>query len=65
MRDYFLTHEKDAVLGVFTVSGFSFAARGQASGLVLHPHEGLARSARQKEPRASGGRAGQRGTSAR
>jgi hydrophobe/amphiphile efflux-1 (HAE1) family protein len=35
VRDYFLTHEKDAVLGVFTVSGFNFAARGQASGLVF------------------------------
>jgi hydrophobe/amphiphile efflux-1 (HAE1) family protein len=35
VRDYFLTHEKDAVMGVFTVPGFSFAARGQASGLVF------------------------------
>jgi multidrug efflux pump len=35
VRDYFLTKEKDAVLGVFTVSGFNFAARGQASGLVF------------------------------
>jgi multidrug efflux pump len=35
VRDYFLTHEKDAVMGVFTVSGFNFAARGQASGLVF------------------------------
>ncbi len=32
VRDYFLTHEKDAVMGVFTVSGFNFAARGQAAG---------------------------------
>jgi len=30
-----LTQEKDAVMGVFTVPGFSFAARGQASGLVF------------------------------
>jgi multidrug efflux pump len=35
VRDYFLTQEKQAVLGVFTVSGFNFAARGQASGLVF------------------------------
>ena len=35
VRDYFLTKEKDAVLGVFTVPGFNFAARGQAAGLVF------------------------------
>jgi multidrug efflux pump len=35
VRDYFLTQEKDAVMGVFTVTGFNFAARGQASGLVF------------------------------
>jgi hydrophobe/amphiphile efflux-1 (HAE1) family protein len=35
IREYFLTQEKDAVMGVFTVPGFSFAARGQASGLVF------------------------------
>jgi multidrug efflux pump len=35
MRDYFLTEEKDAVAGVFTVTGFNFASRGQASGLVF------------------------------
>ncbi|HXP65677.1 MAG TPA: efflux RND transporter permease subunit [Steroidobacteraceae bacterium] len=35
VRDYFLNHEKDAVMGVFTVSGFNFAARGQAAGLVF------------------------------
>jgi hydrophobe/amphiphile efflux-1 (HAE1) family protein len=35
IRDYFLTQEKDAVMGVFTVPGFSFAARGQASGIVF------------------------------
>lgn len=35
VRDYFMTQEKDAVMGVFTVSGFNFAARGQASGLVF------------------------------
>jgi hydrophobe/amphiphile efflux-1 (HAE1) family protein len=34
-RDYFLTHEKDAVMGVFTVAGFNFAGRGQASGMVF------------------------------
>jgi multidrug efflux pump len=35
IREYFLTQEKEAVMGVFTVPGFSFAARGQASGLVF------------------------------
>jgi hydrophobe/amphiphile efflux-1 (HAE1) family protein len=35
MRDYFLNNEKEAVLGVFTISGFNFAARGQASGLCF------------------------------
>jgi multidrug efflux pump len=35
VREYFMTHEKDAVMGVFTVSGFNFAARGQSSGLVF------------------------------
>jgi hydrophobe/amphiphile efflux-1 (HAE1) family protein len=35
MRDYFLNDEKEAVLGVFTISGFNFAARGQASGLCF------------------------------
>jgi multidrug efflux pump len=35
MRDYFLSEEKDAVAGVFTVTGFNFASRGQASGLVF------------------------------
>jgi multidrug efflux pump len=34
-REYFLNYEKDAVLGVFTVSGFNFAGRGQASGQVF------------------------------
>ncbi len=34
-RDYFLTQEKAAVLGAFTVSGFNFAGRGQASGQVF------------------------------
>ncbi len=33
--DYFMTQEKDAVLGVFTVSGFNFAGRGQASGQLF------------------------------
>ena len=35
MRDYFLNEEKQAVEGVFTVSGFSFGGRGQSSGLVF------------------------------
>jgi multidrug efflux pump len=35
MRDYFLNDEKQAVAGVFTVSGFSFGGRGQSSGLVF------------------------------
>jgi len=35
VRDYFLNDEKEAVEGVFTVSGFSFAGRGQTSGLVF------------------------------
>jgi hydrophobe/amphiphile efflux-1 (HAE1) family protein len=35
MRDYFLHDEKQAVEGVFTVSGFSFAGRGQSCGLVF------------------------------
>ncbi len=35
MRDYFLNDEKEAVLGVFTISGFNFAARGQASGFCF------------------------------
>jgi multidrug efflux pump len=35
MRDYFLIDEKEAVLGVFTISGFNFAARGQASGFCF------------------------------
>jgi multidrug efflux pump len=34
-RDYFMTQEKAAVLGVFTVSGFNFAGRGQASGQLF------------------------------
>ncbi len=35
VREYFLTQEKDSVMGVFTVPGFNFAARGQAAGLVF------------------------------
>jgi hydrophobe/amphiphile efflux-1 (HAE1) family protein len=35
MRDYFLNDEKQAVEGVFTVSGFNFAGRGQTSGLIF------------------------------
>ena len=35
MREYFLTQEKDSVEGVFTVAGFSFAGRGQNSGIAF------------------------------
>jgi len=35
MRDFFLNDEKQAVEGVFTVSGFSFGGRGQSSGLLF------------------------------
>jgi hydrophobe/amphiphile efflux-1 (HAE1) family protein len=35
VRDYFLNDEKQAVEGVFTVSGFNFAGHGQTSGLVF------------------------------
>jgi multidrug efflux pump len=35
VRDYFLNEEKQAVEGVFTVSGFNFAGHGQTSGLVF------------------------------
>ncbi len=35
IRDYFLNDEKDAVMGVFTISGFNFAARGQAAGFCF------------------------------
>ena len=35
IRDYLLTQEKDAVEGVFTVSGFSFGGHGQSSGLAF------------------------------
>ena len=34
-RDYFLNHEKEAILGVFTVGGFNFAGRGQSSGMLF------------------------------
>ena len=30
-----MTYEKEAVLGVFTVAGFNFGGRGQASGMVF------------------------------
>lgn len=33
VRTYFLEDEKDAVKSVFTVTGFSFAGRGQSSGI--------------------------------
>ena len=33
--DYFLTHEKEAVQSVFTVSGYSFAGPGQNAGIVF------------------------------
>src|SRR5882757_4198633 len=35
MRDYFLKHESQAVASAFTVSGFSFAGRGQTSGILF------------------------------
>jgi multidrug efflux pump len=35
VRNYFLKNEKDSVSGVFTVAGFSFAGRGQSSGLAF------------------------------
>jgi len=35
IREYFLTQEKDSVAGVFTVTGFSFAGRGQSSGMAF------------------------------
>jgi hydrophobe/amphiphile efflux-1 (HAE1) family protein len=35
VRDYFLKDEKQAVEGVFTISGFNFAGHGQTSGLVF------------------------------
>jgi multidrug efflux pump len=35
IRDYLLTQEKEAVEGVFTVSGFSFGGHGQSSGLAF------------------------------
>jgi multidrug efflux pump len=35
MRDYFLNDEKQAVASAFTVSGFSFAGRGQTSGILF------------------------------
>jgi multidrug efflux pump len=35
VRDYFLKNEKDSVASVFTVTGFSFAGRGQSSGLAF------------------------------
>ena len=35
IRNYFLEKEGDSVQGVFTVSGFSFAGRGQNSGMAF------------------------------
>ena len=35
VTDYLLDHEKDAVQSVFTVNGFSYAGRGQNSGLAF------------------------------
>ena len=35
MREYFMTQEKEAVKSVFTIAGFSFAGRGQSSGLAF------------------------------
>jgi len=35
VRDYFLTKEKDNVVGVFTVGGFSFSGQGQNAGIAF------------------------------
>jgi multidrug efflux pump len=35
IRTYFLTSDKQAVQGVFAVSGFNYGGRGQSTGLVL------------------------------
>jgi multidrug efflux pump len=35
IRQYFLEQEKDSVEGVFTVSGFNFAGRGQSAGIAF------------------------------
>jgi hydrophobe/amphiphile efflux-1 (HAE1) family protein len=35
MTDYFLNDEKQAIDGAFTVSGYSFAGRGQTSGVLF------------------------------
>jgi multidrug efflux pump len=35
IRDYFLNDEKESVASVFTVTGFSFAGRGQTAGLAF------------------------------
>jgi len=35
MRDYLLTEEKNVVRGVFTITGFNFAGRGQSSGMAF------------------------------
>jgi multidrug efflux pump len=35
IRDYFLNEEKESVASVFTVTGFSFAGRGQSAGLAF------------------------------
>lgn len=35
VRDYYLNQEKDAVEGLFTISGFSFAGTGQNMGLTF------------------------------
>ncbi len=37
VRDHFMTQEKDAVEGVFTVAGFSFGGQGQNVGLAFMP----------------------------
>ncbi len=44
ISDYLLTQEKSLVESVFTVNGFSFAGRGQNSGLVFVRLQGLRRS---------------------
>ncbi|MBA17881.1 MAG: hydrophobe/amphiphile efflux-1 family RND transporter [Sphingomonas sp.] len=60
VRDHYLQQEKDAVAGVFTVSGFSFAGQGQNAGIAfvqLKPWEergGAALSAQAVAGRAFG-----------
>jgi multidrug efflux pump len=36
-RDYFLKNDKDAIQGVYTISGFSFSGQGQNAGIIFIP----------------------------